>query len=167
MNSEEVSLTDARVAEYPLMQPFQLRHSTLENRVMSTSHAILYQVDGVPQQRYQLYREEKAKGGIALTMFGGSSNVARDSPSTSAILDLARDSITPHFQQFSDRIHRYDCALMCQTTHMERRAKVRAAARRCKEGGLDGCELFRVGDAVSCRDIHWAILDSRRLCKDP
>ncbi len=30
----------------------------------------------------------------------------------------------------------------------------------------DGYELFRVGDAVSSRDIHCAILDSRRLCKD-
>ena len=30
----------------------------------------------------------------------------------------------------------------------------------------NGYELFRVGDAVSCRDIHCAILDSRRLCKD-
>jgi hypothetical protein len=30
----------------------------------------------------------------------------------------------------------------------------------------DGYTLFRVGDAVSCRDIHCAILDSRRLCKD-
>jgi NADPH-dependent 2,4-dienoyl-CoA reductase/sulfur reductase-like enzyme len=29
----------------------------------------------------------------------------------------------------------------------------------------NGYELFRVGDAVSCRDIHCAILDSRRLCR--
>ena len=29
-----------------------------------------------------------------------------------------------------------------------------------------GFQLFRVGDAVSSRDIHCAILDSRRLCKD-
>jgi thioredoxin reductase len=29
-----------------------------------------------------------------------------------------------------------------------------------------GYQLFRVGDAVSSRDIHCAILDSRRLCKD-
>jgi NADPH-dependent 2,4-dienoyl-CoA reductase/sulfur reductase-like enzyme len=28
----------------------------------------------------------------------------------------------------------------------------------------EGFELYRVGDAVSCRDIHCAILDSRRLC---
>jgi NADPH-dependent 2,4-dienoyl-CoA reductase/sulfur reductase-like enzyme len=30
----------------------------------------------------------------------------------------------------------------------------------------EGFELFRVGDAVSSRDIHCAIFDSRRLCKD-
>jgi len=30
----------------------------------------------------------------------------------------------------------------------------------------DGYQLFKVGDAVSSRDIHCAILDSRRLCKD-
>jgi thioredoxin reductase len=28
----------------------------------------------------------------------------------------------------------------------------------------DSFELYRVGDAVSCRDIHSALLDSRRLC---
>ena len=56
----------------PLLQPFRLRHLTLKNRIMSTSHTMLYAVDGAPQRRYQLYHEEKAKGGIALTMFGGS-----------------------------------------------------------------------------------------------
>ena len=182
MNSEESSLADARVAKDPLMQPFQLRHLALKNRVMSTSHAILYSVDGAPQQRYQLYHEEKAKGGIALTMFGGSSNVAPDSPSTSGILNLTHDSIIPHFQEFANRIHQHDCALMCQITHMGRRAKTRAgdwlpvvapsrnrevfgdlpkvmdhedirrivksygaAALRCKEGGLDGCEVVGQG----------------------
>ena len=64
----------------PLLQPFQLRHLTLKNRVMSTAHAPSYVEDGLPQLRYQLYHEEKAKGGLALTMFGGSSTVAKDSP---------------------------------------------------------------------------------------
>ena len=31
---------------------------------------------GIPKERYQRYHEEKAKGGIALTMFGGSSMVS-------------------------------------------------------------------------------------------
>jgi hypothetical protein len=29
----------------------------------------------------------------------------------------------------------------------------------------DGFSLFRVGDAVACRNIHAAILDARRLCQ--
>ena len=33
-----------------------------------------------PAERYQRFHEKKAKGGLNLTMFGGSSNVAPDSP---------------------------------------------------------------------------------------
>jgi hypothetical protein len=29
----------------------------------------------------------------------------------------------------------------------------------------NGFELYKVGDAVSSRDIHCALLDSRRLCR--
>jgi 2,4-dienoyl-CoA reductase-like NADH-dependent reductase (Old Yellow Enzyme family) len=109
----------------PLLQPFSLRHLTLKNRIMSTSHTMLYSVDGAPQQRYQLYHEEKARGGIALTMFGGSSAVTQDSATATGVVNLTHDSIIPHFQQFAERIHQYDCALMCQITHLGRRANTR------------------------------------------
>jgi 2,4-dienoyl-CoA reductase-like NADH-dependent reductase (Old Yellow Enzyme family) len=162
----------------PLLQPFQLRHLTLKNRIMSTSHTMLYAVDGAPQQRYQLYHEEKARGGIALTMFGGSSNVSPDSATATGVINLTSDSVIPHFIEFAERIHQYDCALMCQITHLGRRANTRTwdwlptvapsrsrevdgtfpkvmdhddiyrivksygeAALRCKQGGLDGCEV--------------------------
>ena len=65
----------------PLLEPFRLKGLTLKNRIMSTSHAPGYAEDGKPGLRYQLYHEEKARGGLALTMFGGSSNVAPDSAS--------------------------------------------------------------------------------------
>jgi len=113
------------ISNDPLLQPFPLRHLTLKNRIMSTSHTMLYSVDGAPQQRYQLYHEEKAKGGIALTMFGGSSAVAQDSATATGVVNLTSDSIIPHFQQFAERIHQYDCALMCQITHLGRRATTR------------------------------------------
>ena len=86
---------------------------------------MLYSVDGAPQRRYQLYHEEKAKGGIALTMFGGSSSVTRDSATASGVVDLTQDSVIPHFLEFAERIHQYDCALMCQITHLGRRANAR------------------------------------------
>ena len=53
----------------PLLQPFQLKHLELRNRIISTSHEPAYSEDALPKLRYQLYHEEKAKGGIAMTMF--------------------------------------------------------------------------------------------------
>ena len=64
----------------PLLHPFQLKHPTVKNRVMSTSHEQAYTEDRMPKRRYRLYQEERAKGGLALTMFGGSCVVAPDSP---------------------------------------------------------------------------------------
>lgn len=105
----------------PLLQPFQLRHLTLKNRVVSTPHAPAYPEDGKPKLRYQLYHEEKAKGGIGMTMFGGSSFVASDTPSVFGQIDVSSDDIIPHFQQFAERIHKHDCGLICQISHLGRR----------------------------------------------
>ena len=47
---------------------------------MSTSHACgLGDENHMPGEAYQRYHLEKAKGGLALTMFGGSSYIERDS----------------------------------------------------------------------------------------
>ena len=64
----------------PVLQPFQLKGLRLKNRVMSTAHAPSYVEDGKPKLRYRLYHEEKAKGGLALTMFGGSTTTAPGQP---------------------------------------------------------------------------------------
>ena len=110
------------MSRYPnLLTPFRLRHVRFRNRVMSTSHAPGYVEDRHPKLRYQLYHEEKAKGGIALTMFGGSSNIAPDSPSAFGQIYVGDDSIVPVFREFSERVHRHGCAIMCQITHMGHR----------------------------------------------
>jgi 2,4-dienoyl-CoA reductase-like NADH-dependent reductase (Old Yellow Enzyme family) len=46
----------------PLLQPLKVGHITLKNRIMSTSHACGLDKDGYPQEAYQAYHEEKAKG---------------------------------------------------------------------------------------------------------
>ena len=53
----------------PLLQPYRLKHLTLKNRVMSTAHEPAYSEDGLPKARYRLYHAEKARGGMALTLF--------------------------------------------------------------------------------------------------
>ena len=54
----------------PLLEPFDLGGLRLRNRVFSSSHSPGYNVDGTPSDRYVRYHEEKAKGGIGLTMIG-------------------------------------------------------------------------------------------------
>jgi 2,4-dienoyl-CoA reductase-like NADH-dependent reductase (Old Yellow Enzyme family) len=118
-----------------------------------------------------------------MTMFGGSSFVSADSPAVFGQIDVSDDGVIPYFQEFSERIHRHDCRLVCQMSHLGRRttwnvadwlpvvapSRVRetahrgfpkemdqhdidriikdyaAAALRCKEGDLDGCEILSHG----------------------
>jgi len=106
----------------PLLTPFTIKKLTLRNRVVSTSHAPGHAQDGRPKARYQLYHEEKARGGIGMTMFGGSSNVAPDSASVfGGQIYVGDDGIIPYFQEFSERVHKHGAALICQITHMGRR----------------------------------------------
>jgi 2,4-dienoyl-CoA reductase-like NADH-dependent reductase (Old Yellow Enzyme family) len=115
------SIDNDKLSRDPLFQPLKIKHLTLKNRIMSTSHASGMDDDAMPAERYQRYHEEKAKGGLALTMFGGSSNVAPDSPSTFDQLRVDDDRVIPYFQQFAERIHAQGAALMCQITHLGRR----------------------------------------------
>ncbi len=106
-----------------LFEPFRLGHLQLKNRIISTSHAPAYAEDGLPGQRYQLYHEEKARGGLALTMFGGASSVSADSPPSFGQLQVGDDRIVPHFRSFSERIHAHDVGLICQLSHAGRRTR--------------------------------------------
>ena len=116
----------------PLLQPFQLRHLTLRNRIMSPAHEPAYAEDGKPKLRYQLYQEEKAKGGIALSMFGGSTNVAPDSPPVFGQLYAGDDDIIPWFQQLADRMHAHGTATMVQLTHLGPADRLRTTATGCR-----------------------------------
>lgn len=117
MNKEDA----APARSDPLLRPLTLKKLTLRNRIISTSHACGLEVGGMPKEAYQRYHEEKARGGIALSMFGGSSNVDRDSPNIFHQLNVGDDAIIPHLQEFSARMHAQGAALMCQITHLGRR----------------------------------------------
>ncbi len=106
----------------PLLRPLRIKRVLFRNRIMSTSHASTLDDDGMPKERYQRYHEEKAKGGIALTMFGGSSMVSRDSSWGGGQIDVSGDATIPYLRAFSERIHGHGAAIMCQISHLGRRA---------------------------------------------
>lgn len=180
-----------------LLQPFRLKHLQLRNRVMSTSHEPAYAEAGRPGLRYRLYHAEKAKGGIALTMIGGSAVVAPDSPPAFGNLHLFDERIVADLEALARAVHAHGAAVMCQITHLGRRtywnradwlpvlapSTVRepahrsfpkamedhdirrvvraygAAARRCREGGLDGIEIEAYGHLL---DAFWSPATNRR-----
>lgn len=105
----------------PLLQPFHLRHLTLRNRVVSTSHEPAFGEDGMPKDRYRAYHLEKARGGVGLTMIGGSAVISPDSPPSFGNLLLYRDDIVPWLRRLTDDVHEAGAAVMCQVTHLGRR----------------------------------------------
>ncbi len=105
----------------PLLQSFQLGKVSLRNRLMSTAHAPGYIEDRMPKQRYRLYHQAKAKGGLGLTMFGGSCTVSPDSPAAFAQIDLSHDGVTPWIKELAQAVHDEGAAIMCQITHLGRR----------------------------------------------
>jgi len=124
VDPEAVEASNAMTSPYrALFTPFKLGSLTLKNRIISTSHAPAYAENGLPCERYQLYHEEKAKGGLAMTMFGGASSVSKDSPPSFGQLDVSNDRIIPYFTQFAKRIHAHDVPLVCQLSHAGRRTR--------------------------------------------
>lgn len=106
----------------PLLSPFTLGKLHLRNRIVSTSHASMNDDGGMPGDRYQAYHEEKARGGLAMTMIGGSAMVSRDSSWGGGQLDFSSDRIIPYLQALSTRVHDQGAAVMTQISHLGRRA---------------------------------------------
>ena len=105
----------------PLFQPFQLKHLTLKNRIMITSHEPGYGEDGMPKEKYRAYHVERAKAGIAMTMTAGSASVSLDSPPAFNNLLVYKDEVVPWLKAMTDEIHEHDCAVMIQLSHLGRR----------------------------------------------
>ncbi|WP_187428612.1 putative N-methylproline demethylase [Roseobacter fucihabitans] len=105
----------------PLLQPYQLKHLTLKNRIMTTSHEPAYPEDGMPKDRYRAYHEERAKAGVALAMTAGSAAVSKDSPPVFNNVLAYKDEVVPWIRNLTDACHGHGCAVMIQLTHLGRR----------------------------------------------
>lgn len=142
----------------PLLEPYQLKHLSLRNRMISTAHEPAYTVDGLPKDRYRLYHVEKAKGGIGLTMIGGSTVVAPDSPQSFGNIELFRDEAVRWLSELADDVHAHGAAVMIQITHLGRRtywsrgewlptlapSSIREAAHRQYPKAMEDYDIARV-----------------------
>jgi mycofactocin system FadH/OYE family oxidoreductase 2 len=182
-----------------LFTPLRLGALTLKNRMFSSGHAEAMAEDGKPGARLRAYHEAKARGGVALTIIGGSTSVHPSSPASAwNMIANHDDAVIPGYRAIADAVHRHGCLVMSQLTHLGRRAQsdveswhvllapsqipekvhrevphelepeqiamlVRAfgdAARRCREGGLDGVELSYAHNHLV--DQFWSPLFNQR-----
>jgi len=104
-----------------LLQPYDLKHLRLKNRVMISAHEPAYAEEGVPKERYRAYHEERARAGIGLTMTAGSASVSRDSPPAFNNIAAWKDEVVPWMRDLADSCHEHGCAVMIQLTHLGRR----------------------------------------------
>jgi N-methyl-L-proline demethylase len=107
----------------PLLQPYQLKHLTFKNRIMTTAHEPAYPEQGMPKERYRAYHVERAKAGVALTMTAGSAAVSLDSPPVFNNILAFKDEVVPWMRDLADACHQYGAAVMIQLTHLGRRTR--------------------------------------------
>jgi hypothetical protein len=107
----------------PLLQPYRLKHLTLRNRIMTTSHEPAYPEDGMPKDRYRLYHLERAKAGVAMVMTAGSAAVSKDSPPVFNNVLAYKDEVVPWMRRIADDCHEAGAAVMIQLTHLGRRTR--------------------------------------------
>ena len=107
----------------PLLQPYKLKHLTLRNRIMTTSHEPAYPEDGMPKDRYRLYHLERAKAGVAMVMSAGSAAVSKDSPPVFNNVLAYKDEVVPWMKRIADDCHEAGAAVMIQLTHLGRRTR--------------------------------------------
>ncbi len=105
----------------PLLQPYQLKHLSLRNRIMTTAHEPAYPEEGMPKARYIAYHAARAQAGVALAMTAGSAAVSRDSPPVFNNILAWKDEVVPHIRALSHACHEHGCAVMIQLTHLGRR----------------------------------------------
>lgn len=162
-----------------LFEPLKIKNVHIRNRFLSTSHAPAYLKNGEISERYIRYHEEKAKGGVGMTQFGGATAISEENSSYLGQVNGGVDAVIPGYRAMAAAIHKHGAVCTVQLTHGGRRErwdvqnwlptfsssckrelihgafpvemedhdihrivdKYKAAARRVREGDVDGVEI--------------------------
>ena len=149
-----------------LFEPLPIGNCTVPNRIARTAHST-----GTTGEDLIKYHEERAKGGIGLTII----EIAGVQPSSATSIPVFTDRVLPFYEELSTRMHTYGTKVFQQLWHGgaaygragqpisasavpapsvnivprpmtktmidDTVTAFAAAAARCREGGMDGVEL--------------------------
>ena len=119
MSTNPINTTDSGATIDPatvLMQPLEIRHMRLKNRIMFPPMTTGYEArDGsITEQSINFYRRV-AEGGTAYIVLGDVTPVHTISPTPK----LVTDEQIPSFRALADALHEFDCKLGLQVFHPE------------------------------------------------
>ncbi len=107
----------------PLLQPFQLRHLTSKNRLMTTARTSPpIPKTACPNSATACTTRHAPAPASRMTMTAGSALVSRDSPPAFGNILAYREDVVPWMRELVDSCHEHDCKVMIQLTHLGRRA---------------------------------------------
>ncbi len=100
-----------------LFQPIDLRHKTLDNRIVFGAHTTNMSEQGLPGERHRAYYEERAIGGTGMI-------VVEPMPvHPTAVLTRGNflhsdDAVIPHFRKITDAVHDHGTVILQQLYHV-------------------------------------------------
>jgi 2,4-dienoyl-CoA reductase-like NADH-dependent reductase (Old Yellow Enzyme family)/thioredoxin reductase len=100
-----------------LLQPLQLRHLTLRNRIVFGAHTANMSVDGLPGDRHLGYYRERAIGGAAMIVVEPIP-VHRTAVLTRGNFRADDDAVIPHFRRITEAVHAEGAAILQQLYHV-------------------------------------------------
>jgi 2,4-dienoyl-CoA reductase-like NADH-dependent reductase (Old Yellow Enzyme family) len=100
-----------------LLQPLQLRHLTLRNRIVFGAHTANMSVDGLPGDRHLGYYRERAIGGAAMIVVEPIP-VHRTAVLTRGNFRPDDDAVIPHFRRITEAVHAEGAVILQQLYHV-------------------------------------------------
>ncbi|MCP3689215.1 MAG: FAD-dependent oxidoreductase [Gammaproteobacteria bacterium] len=103
---------------YPaLFEAIQLRHKTLENRIVFGAHTANMSELGLPGERHLAYYEERAIGGAAMIVVEPMP-VHPTAVLTSGNFRHGDDEVIPYFRKITDAVHKHGSTIVQQLYHV-------------------------------------------------
>jgi 2,4-dienoyl-CoA reductase-like NADH-dependent reductase (Old Yellow Enzyme family)/thioredoxin reductase len=100
-----------------LFQPIDLRHKTLNNRIVFGAHTANMSEQGLPGERHRAYYEERAIGGAAMIVVEPMP-VHRTAVLTRGNFRHSDDAVIPHFRKITDAVHDQGSVILQQLYHV-------------------------------------------------
>ena len=101
-----------------IFEPVSLGNVVCRNRILMAAHSYGYvDEEGLPTQHLVDYLAERAKGGVALIIMGGTS-ISLEGSLIERITVNVNDRIVPWYRKIADEVHRHGAVVFDQLAHV-------------------------------------------------